>query len=636
MKTLGKILSNSNQSFALVEKDDTGYLYSGEIHEAESLDELGKIAAQNPENPTIFLNPFRTISERGFESHGSEPILALCAAGVEIIHDIRGKFQDLKSQIALEIPPSPNLSDAEYAAKVEQIIRNEIGGGNISQAVLSRIFGGKIKNFSAQTAVQIFANLLAQKGQYFTFLFADKRDEKSTNHQYFAGATPEMHLKISNQLSGKKVEVMPIAGTFRKKDLKHFYENFLQFLRDPKEINELLQTCDEFGLKVLAQICPAGGQIFGPYLREIGSVIHTEYHFAGVAPSNLDPITALRISLHASTVAGSPIEPAVKVLKKYEADSRRYYGGQVGFLHPNGELDSGILIRSTQIDGEGNFRVQAGAGIVRDSVPTSEAAETAAKTSGMIRSILGAAQMDEFLPQISPDFRAKIDKILLGRNRNLSAYHFESSAGKNLEVEEIVGKKITIIEAEDEFCRVLGQMMTKLGAEVEIIHFADFEATTAAADLVVLGPGPGDPRSDDPKMKKLKSDTKILLARGQKLFGVCLGHQILAHLSGLEIGKLSPPPQGLAQVVPVGGREQTFGFYNSFGAAGEVPTNLEVEKDSNGTILTMKSSQFRSAQFHPESIFSADGFDFLRENLVGLLGAKVSQSSLPSRAQSVG
>ena len=106
-----------------------------------------------------------------------------------------------------------------------------------------------------------------------TFLFSDGREN------IFLSATPEKHLSVT----GTRVEMNPIAGTLRKMDpadTRIFHDRLSDFLNDPKESRELAQVLDE-ELKMMERICEGGGEITGPFLRQNGAVIHTEYLLSG-------------------------------------------------------------------------------------------------------------------------------------------------------------------------------------------------------------------------------------------------------------------------------------------------------------------------------------------------------------------
>ncbi len=110
----------------------------------------------------------------------------------------------------------------------------------------------------------------------------------------------------------------------------------------------------------------------------------------GKRKKDLDSLDALRQTLHAPTLVGSPEESASHIIQKYENQSRGYYGGEIGILKPDGTLDTAILIRMAHIRKNGDVTIQAGAGLKLDSDPLKEAQECQAKKAGMERAITGA------------------------------------------------------------------------------------------------------------------------------------------------------------------------------------------------------------------------------------------------------
>jgi phenazine biosynthesis protein phzE len=151
--------------------------------------------------------------------------------------------------------------------------------------------------------------------------------------------------------------------------------------------------------------------------------------------------------------------------------------------------------------------------------------------------------------------------------------------------------------------------------------------TSADFDLMVVGPGPGDPGDlTDPKMAALRSLTSGLLAAGRPVLGVCLGHEILAVLLGLSLARRESPYQGLARDVDLFGTVRRVGFYSSFAAVApdsalDSPYGpVEIARDpSDGSVHALRGDSFAGVQFHPESVLSRDGVAVLAALLPPLL-----------------
>ena len=181
--------------------------------------------------------------------------------------------------------------------------------------------------------------------------------------------------------------MIPIAGTLRKDDRATFPERLARFVEDPKEINELFQVLDE-EMKMMSLICPEGGKINGPYLREIGAVVHSEVragrqtrhqHHRGAAPyaARADRAGLADGKRRPVSLPGtSPTRGVITAARP--ASTRRPRTDE-----PNGDLDCAILIRCAEIFDDGSFNVQSGGGLVRDSVPEDEARESRAKGDGV-------------------------------------------------------------------------------------------------------------------------------------------------------------------------------------------------------------------------------------------------------------
>ncbi len=434
-----------------------------------------------------------------------------------------------------------------------------------------------------------------------TFLFSDG------DENIFVSATPEEHLGIH----GEKVTMMPIAGTMRKWDISDLKHRLERFLSDTKEINELAQVLDE-ELKMMERICDRWWRIEWPFLRQNGAVIHTEYRLIGEKKSGTHPIDLFRETLHAPTLTGGPIQSAVSRIAQYEGESRGYYGGEIGILKPDGDLDTAITIRMAHFFWK-SVQVRSGAGIVRDSTPEWELREIGIKAQWIISAIRGTLLETPDVSDMICD--PEILELLEDRNKNLSRFHFESQWTRE-PISELIGKKAVIIDNEDNFSSMIARMMQVMGMEVEVISADDF---SYHADIVILGPGPWDiNNSQDPKMQLLREHTRIILDNKQKVLGICLGHQALASAAWHEIWRLETPMQGIQEKISISQmdgreRETRLWFYNSF-----IPF-VSDGKWKNTPLFHVTGKDISSFQFHPESVMSQYGYDILSDRLLYML-----------------
>lgn len=601
-------------SYALIEKQGEVTLYKGKIHELAETKDI-HLLAQKENKDIVFVLPYHTIRERGFEAIGNEPILALLVENKSFPMSIEEFSSNVSDHaFSLEQPITPSLSDEEQAAMIASFQKNEIEGGNVSQVNLSRVFKGKIASVSNDVLLSIYKRLLRKNGQYMTILFCNHEKQ-----QYIVGATPECHLEIK----GNQTVMMPIAGTLRKEDQETFEQRLQNFLIDQKEINELYQVTDE-ELKMMARICPDGGKIEGPYLKEIGNVVHTFYKLIGNRSPN--SIESLRHTLHAPTVVGSPMESAARIISKYEPESRRYYAGEIGVyeyverdpIHDYGNLDTAILIRCAEVNGEGIFMIQAGGGLVRDSDPFSEVKENRAKASVIFDAFTGMNVQND--PYLTPDLFERYYPTLMQRNKHLSQFWMNKQGSYKKEFKA----KITLINNEDDFCLMLAHVLKSLGCQPTVKDTFAYDHETDDSDIVLIGPGPGDINDDgNTRMVRLRSILTDLKHNQKPIIGICLGHQVLSMLEGIDVVQQKKSSQGMPRAVRVFGQDYRLGFYNSFSAIFtkevEDMLHLKVNLDGEGRIIAMEGPYFIGFQFHPESVMSECGNDVLAQAIYRLV-----------------
>jgi phenazine biosynthesis protein phzE len=165
-----------------------------------------------------------------------------------------------------------------------------------------------------------------------------------------------------------------------------------------------------------------------------------------------------------------------------------------------------------------------------------------------------------------------------------------------------------------------------LGMTTDVVrHDAYRPGCLDGYDLVVLGPGPGDPRdTEDAKIATFDDAVASLLGSRQPFLAVCLGHQVLSRNLGLDLAYKDIVFQGTQSELTVLGRQETVGFYNTFVArtpASGLPEGLSVEADpASGDIHLLAGPHFRGIQFHAESILTQNGFHILQDLVTDLIG----------------
>ncbi|MBO3737029.1 anthranilate synthase family protein [Actinoplanes flavus] len=563
--------------------------------------------------PVLAVIPYRQIGERGFDRvDDGAPLECLLVRSV--------------SREPLDaFPPGPltlrdggfDLSDDEYGRIVEEVLRDEIGHGEGANFVIHRVYEATVEGDPLAAARAAFGRLLTgEQGTYWTFLV-------DTGERILVGATPERHVSVADGVT----MMNPISGTYRNDG---GYQGLLDFLRDEKEIEELYMVLDE-ELKMMATVAEHGGQVAGPYLKEMARLTHTEYLLAG--HGSLDVRDVLRETMFAPTVTGSPIENACRVIARHERRGRRYYAGVLALLDHDEQgrqtLDAPILIRTAEISPDGSLRVPVGATLVRHSTPAGEVAETHTKAAGLL-SALGAVPSRP-LPVRGTAQTAEVRALLAARNDELARFWLDSRAPGALTVPSLAGRHAVIVDAEDTFTAMLAHQLKALGLRVTLLPWTSV-TTLPESDLLVFGPGPGDPSNlADPKMAALHRLAGEALDRRRPLFAVCLGQQILASLLGLSLARRDSPYQGLAREVDLFGTVRRVGFYSSFSAVAAAPVaaspygpvDLAVDP-ADRTVHALRGAGFAGVQFHPESVLSRDGVDVLRELLPPLLSDVVS------------
>jgi phenazine biosynthesis protein phzE len=566
--------------------------------------------------------PFRQVRERGFEAHDDGTPLVVVDVETELEFTV-AEVVDAIDEAIVEFSDRGGFDtdDDEYGKLVGSIIADEIGQGEGANLVIGRHYRATVADWGADKALAVFRRLLEREhGAYWTFVFF-------TGDRYLVGASPERHVSIH----GGDVRMNPISGTFRLpkagEPTDHLHEQLLDFLHDEKEIYELFMVVDE-ELKMMCDICHEGGQVLGPFLKPMSRLIHTEYLLAG--RTDRDPREVLRDTMYAATVTGSPVENACRLIKQYETDGRGYYGAALAVLgrdaHGGPVVDSPIVIRTADVDLEGRLTVTAGATLVRDSDPAYEVAETHAKAGG----ILSAFGLVPPAPASGANVAELVndEDVLLAlnqRNRRLSSFWLTDQAGAPPDP-RLRGQSVVVLDGEDDFVNMLRHVLGVLGLTSSVVRYDDYaEGRLDGFDLVIVGPGPGDPRDDaDPKMVTLRAATARLLAEQQPFLAVCLGQQALCHELGIPLAYKDIVFQGTQSPVEIEGRTERVGFYNTFvgrmAPDTVLPDGVRVEADpETGDIHAVYGPHYRGVQFHAESILTEHGYDLVHRLVSELL-----------------
>lgn len=279
-------------------------------------------------------------------------------------------------------PAAVDEDDATYAAHVVRI-KEHIEAGDVFQIVLSRSFQVPCSDpFAAYTALRAL-----NPSPYLFYM-------NGGEHVLF-GASPESSVKVTPGDGGARtVEISPIAGTRPRglrpdgsvdPDLDGRMEAELRL--DEKENAEHMMLID-LARNDVARVSKPGTRYVADFLRteRYSHVMHLASRVCGELKEDLDALDAYRAAMNMGTLTGSPKIRAMQLLREHEPARRGPYGGAIGYLRGDGSMDTAIVIRSAIVR-EGTATVHAGAGIVHDSVPATEADETRRKAAAVLRAI---------------------------------------------------------------------------------------------------------------------------------------------------------------------------------------------------------------------------------------------------------
>jgi len=279
---------------------------------------------------------------------------------------------------------SVDISDEKFCQIVEQLKEN-IRAGDIFQVVPSRTFSLPcIDSIAAYQALKI-----SNPSPYMFYL-------KDSDFCMF-GASPESAIKYQQDSpEGKRqVEIYPIAGTRPRGfnsdgsiclDLDSRIE--LELRQDTKESAEHIMLVD-LARNDIARVCKAGTRHVADLLKvdRYSHVMHLVSRVCGTLLEELDALHAYQACMNMGTLSGAPKIKATSLIREVEGKRRGSYGGAVGYLTGEGEMDTCIVIRSAFV--KNNIaHVQAGAGVVYDSIPQSETDETKQKAQAVINAVL--------------------------------------------------------------------------------------------------------------------------------------------------------------------------------------------------------------------------------------------------------
>jgi anthranilate synthase len=466
-------------------------------------------------------------------------------------------------------PPKGDHVPGEYAKLVDKA-KESFKRGDLFEVVPGQMFFEKCNDKPSDIARRLKK---INPSPYSFFINLGKGE-------YLVGASPEMFVRVN----GRRIETCPISGTIKRgKDAIEDSERILELLNSKKDESELTM-CSDVDRNDKSRVCEPGSvRMIGRRQIEMYSrLIHTVDHIEGRLRDGMDAFDGFLSHAWAVTVTGAPKLWAMRFIEKHEKSPRSWYGGAVGMINFNGDMNTGLTLRTIRIK-DGIAEVRAGATLLFDSDPDAEEAETELKASAMLAAIRGATASND-----------------------------PSSRGDAARVGE--GASILLVDHEDSFVHTLANYFRQTGAKVSTVRspISDRLFDELKPDLVVLSPGPGNPSDFD--CRKTITSAR---SRDIPIFGVCLGMQALAEAAGGTLRQLAVPMHGKPSRIMINGNSMVFSGIENNVAVGRyhslfvdpvtLPDNFVVTAETDdGVVMGMedKSGTMAAVQFHPESIMS--------------------------------
>lgn len=472
----------------------------------------------------------------------------------------------------------------EYIAKVEKV-REGMRRGDYYEVVLRRTFRAP---YSGPPSY-LFRRLQVASPSPYEFLlqFGDEQ---------LIGASPEMFVRVE----GRRVETCPISGTARRTgDPLRDAEAIRELLNSRKEESELTMCTDVDRNDKSRVSVPGSVRVIGRRLIEsYAGVFHTVDHVESELAPGFDSLDAFLSHMWAVTVIGAPKKAAAQAIEDLEKDARGWYGGAVGMILLNGDINTGILIRTVHLK-DGIASYATGATLLYDSVPEREELETRLKATGFFRALEPPAKPAPARSGSKPG----------------------------------AGVRMLLVDNDDCFIHTLANYARQTGAEV-VTYRAGFPLELIRQirpDVILISPGPGRP--EDFGVPEL---VRYAAREGVPVFGVCLGLQGVVEAFGGELGVLDYPVHGKPSRIRhtgqgvFAGLPETFqvGRYHSlYARKDKLPECLEITAESeDGVIMGVRHRELpiEAVQFHPESMLTLEGDCGLRlmENVVRIYGRR--------------
>ncbi len=484
---------------------------------------------------------------------------------------------------AIHAPESCDHQKGEFAAQVERAL-DYFRRGDLFEVVPGQCFYEPCKDSPADVFKRLKQSNPAPYGALINL----------GENEYLVAASPEMFVRVD----GRQIETCPISGTIKRGDDAIADASQIRHLLNSEKDESELSMCTDVDRNDKARVCEPGSvTVVGRRQIEMYSrLIHTVDHVKGILKQQFDALDGFLAHTWAVTVTGAPKLAAMQYIEEFEKSPRHWYGGAMGHIGFDGNLNTGLTLRTLRIK-EGIAEIRAGATLLIDSDPQAEEEETKLKASALIDAVRGALPVTQEKPL------------------------------QTLRPQIGVGLKLLMVDHQDSFVHNLAAYFREYG--VDLITLRPERARkyldNHCVDLVVLSPGPSNPEHFN-----MQATIDLCVKKDLPIFGVCLGLQGLVEYFGGELAMLPYPMHGKLSVVshdktPMFDKlysEFDVGRYHSL-VASKLPDSLmETARTSDGAVMAVehKSLPIRAVQFHPESIMSLEkqaGHQII-ENIINL------------------
>lgn len=467
----------------------------------------------------------------------------------------------------------------EYMARVE-CVREGMRQGDYYEVVLRQTFSAPYD----ESPSELFRRIQKCSPSPYQFIL-------QMGDEQLIGASPEMFVRVE----GDRVETCPISGTARRSgDPLRDAESIRELLNSAKDESELTM-CTDVDRNDKSRVCiPGSVQVIGRRLIEsYAGLFHTVDHVTGSLMDGFDSLDAFLTHMWAVTVTGAPKKAAAQAIENLEKDARSWYGGAVGIINLNGDINTGILIRTVHLK-DGIARYPAGATLLYDSDPASEDQECRLKATNFYRALYLAAASE-----LDPHRNCRVGD----------------------------GVRLLLVDNDDCFIHTLANYARQTGAAVSTYRskVALEMIDNTKPEIVLISPGPGRP--SDFGIPEL---VREIAERGIPIFGVCLGLQGVVEAFGGELEVLQYPMHGKHSQVTHRQRGVFHGlpspfrvgrYHSLYAKRATFPACLEITAESDdGIIMGVRHRDLpiEAVQFHPESMLTLEHDCGLRliENMI--------------------